>query len=258
MNTIKKASTGSQSIHKAMQVLRILACGQYDGMRLIDIVRMTGLNQPTVHRTLKALINEGIVDQDLTTRRYLIGEEISILSLARAKKIGLDATINPYLNELARQTGNTVFLSVRNRLDSICISRVTGHHPIQVLSIDIGVRRPLGVGVSGIALLSSLTEKEVNSIIEQNKQRFNVLTEDVNLIKKRILDARRLGYSYAPQGLMRGTSSVSMTFNNFSGAALGAITISTMAPRLEGEQLERTISLMREQIDLIAKQHSLD
>jgi len=238
-----------------MKILRILACGQHDGMRLIDLVRMTGLNQPTVHRTLRALIEEGMVNQNLLTRRYLIGEEISTLALARSKTVGLEAIINPHLNELARQTGDTVFLSVRNRLDSICISRITGHHPIQVLSIDIGVRRPLGVGVSGIALLSCLTSKESNSIIEQNQHRFHLLNEDAELIHTKMIDARRLGYAYAPQGLMQGTSAVSMPIKNSSGTTLGAITISTMAARLENKRLETAISLMREQADLITKQY---
>ena len=113
-----------------MKILRTLACSQHDGMRLIDLVRMTGLNQPTVHRTLRALVEEGMVNQNLLTRRYLIGEEISTLALARSKTVGLETIINPHLNELARQTGDTVFLSISNRLDSICISRITGHHPI--------------------------------------------------------------------------------------------------------------------------------
>jgi len=238
-----------------MKILRILACSQHDGMRLIDLVRMTGLNQPTVHRTLRALIEEGMVNQNLFTRRYLVGEEISMLALARSKTVGLETIINPHLNELARLTGDTVFLSVRNRLDSICISRVTGHHPIQVLSIDIGVRRPLGVGVSGIALLSCLTNQESNSIIEQNHRRFQLLNEDSKLIHTKVIDARRLGYAYASRGLMQGTSAVSMPIENSSGTALGAITISTMAARLENTRLETAIFLMREQADLITKQY---
>ena len=247
--------TGSQSIHRAMKILRTLACSQHDGMRLIDLVRMTGLNQPTVHRTLRALIEEGMVNQNLLTRRYLIGEEISTLALARSKTVGLETIINPHLNELARQTGDTVFLSIRNRLDSICISRITGHHPIQVLSIDIGVRRPLGVGVSGIALLSCLTNQESNSIIDQNHHRFHLLNEDSKLIHTKVIDARRLGYAYASQGLMQGTSAVSMPIKNSSGTALGAITISTMAARLENKRLETAISLMKEQADLITKRY---
>jgi DNA-binding IclR family transcriptional regulator len=238
-----------------MKILRTLACSQHDGMRLIDLVRMTGLNQPTVHRTLRALIEEGMVNQNLLTRRYLIGEEISTLALARSKTVGLETIINPHLNELARQTGDTVFLSIRNRLDSICISRITGHHPIQVLSIDIGVRRPLGVGVSGIALLSCLTNQESNSIIDQNHHRFHLLNEDSKLIHTKVIDARRLGYAYASQGLMQGTSAVSMPIKNSSGTALGAITISTMAARLENKRLETAISLMKEQADLITKRY---
>ena len=81
------------------------------------------------------------------------------------------------------------------------------------------------------------------------------MNEDSELIHTKVIDARRLGYAYAPQGLMHGTSAVSMPIKNSLGAALGAITISTMAARLENKRLETAISLMRKQSDLITKQY---
>lgn len=142
--TADEALPGAQTVRRAMAILRLVACGQERGVRLIDLERMSGLNRPTVHRLLKTLIQEGAVEQDAATRRYLIGPEISLLGLARTRRFPLLTIADPYLAELADQVGDTVFLSVRHGHDSICIGRKTGHHPIQVLSIEVGVRRRWG------------------------------------------------------------------------------------------------------------------
>ncbi|WZB75991.1 helix-turn-helix domain-containing protein [Achromobacter insuavis] len=81
-----EALPGAQTVRRAMAILRLVACGQERGVRLIDLERMSGLNRPTVHRLLKTLIQEGAVEQDAATRRYLIGPEISLLGLARTRR----------------------------------------------------------------------------------------------------------------------------------------------------------------------------
>ncbi|MDQ8034593.1 MAG: helix-turn-helix domain-containing protein, partial [Bordetella sp.] len=169
------AGGGAQTVRRALALLRLVACGQERGVRLVDLERMSGLNRPTVHRLLKTLIQEGAVEQDAATRRYLIGPEISLLGLARTRRFPLLTLADPYLAELADQVGDTVFLSIRHGHDSICIGRRTGHHPIQVLSIEVGVRRPLGVGVSGVALLANLAPADSAALVHDNAARLAVL-----------------------------------------------------------------------------------
>ena len=50
------AAPGGQSVRRAMGILRLVACGQEHGVRLTDLVAMSGLNLPAVHRLLKALV----------------------------------------------------------------------------------------------------------------------------------------------------------------------------------------------------------
>ena len=64
---------GAQSVRRAVAILRILATGQERGVRLTDIVGQSGLNRPTVHRLLRVLAEEGAVEQDPDSRRYLVG-----------------------------------------------------------------------------------------------------------------------------------------------------------------------------------------
>ncbi|EFF74727.1 hypothetical protein HMPREF0004_3925, partial [Achromobacter piechaudii ATCC 43553] len=58
---------------------------------------------------LKTLVQEGAVEQDLETRRYLIGQEISLLGLARTRRFPLLTLADPYMSELAEQVGIRCF-----------------------------------------------------------------------------------------------------------------------------------------------------
>ena len=249
------APGGAQTVRRAMAILRLVACGQERGARLIDLVRMSGLNRPTVHRLLKTLILEGAIEQDPQTRRYLIGPEISLLGLARTRRFPLLTLADPYLTELADQVGDTVFLSIRHGHDSICIGRRTGHHPIQVLSIEVGVRRPLGVGVSGVALLASLPEKESAALVAANAARLAVLGENPAQILARVAKARSLGIAHAPIGLMPGTSAVAVPVPDPHGSALGAVTVTAMAERLAPDKLGQVVEQMRIAAQAISRRH---
>ncbi|UHL65096.1 IclR family transcriptional regulator [Paralcaligenes sp. KSB-10] len=252
----KDTTHGAQTVRRAMAILRLLACGQERGVRLTDIVQMSGLNRPTVHRILKALIEEGAVEQHSDTRHYLIGPELTLLGIARTKRFPLLTIADTYLNKLAEQVGDTVFLSVRHGHDSICIGRKTGDHPIQVLSIEVGVRRPLGVGVSGVALLSCLTQEESEAIVHENARRLAVHHLDPQELLERIRTARATDYAYAAAGVMAGTSALAIPVRAKSGEPLAAVTITAMAERLNPQRLPVVLGMMQEQARLIARHHA--
>ena len=49
---------------------------------------------------------------------------------------------------------------------SICSARALGDYPIKALTLDVGIRRPLGVGAGGLAILCALPEAEADEIID--------------------------------------------------------------------------------------------
>jgi DNA-binding IclR family transcriptional regulator len=247
---------GSQTVKRALALLRLVACGQERGVRLTDLVGMSGLNQPTVHRLLRTLVHEGAVEQDPDTRLYRIGPEAALLGLARTRRFPLLTLAEPYLNDLADQVGDTVFLSVRHGADSICIGRRTGHYAIQVLSIEVGVRRPLGIGVSGVALLACMPPKESEALIRSNTRRLEVMKESPREISRRVETARALGIAHAPQGLMPGTSAVAVPVRDAHGQGLAAVTITAMAERLNERRLPQVVALMHERAQWIARRHA--
>src|SRR6266850_1377935 len=65
--------TGTQSIERALLLLREIAAHNRTGSRLLDLATRTALQRPTVHRMLKCLASENMVQQDGDTHRYFLG-----------------------------------------------------------------------------------------------------------------------------------------------------------------------------------------
>lgn len=251
-----KIGSGSQTAARAIQLLRLIACGQELGVRLTDIVQMSGLNRPTVHRILKTLQAEEAVEQDALSRRYRIGPEIILLGIARTRRFPLMSVASTSLTQLAQSVGDTVFISIRHGLDSICIGRQTGHHPIQVLSIDVGARRPLGVGVSGVALLSCLQEDEAAAITQANSKRLTFHGVTADALLERVAEARKTGYAYTSSGVMSRTRAVAVPVISSTGDPLAALTITAMADRLTDERLPGLVQIMQGQARSIGHQYA--
>jgi DNA-binding IclR family transcriptional regulator len=250
------AAGGVQSVRRALAVLRLVATGQERGVRLTDIAEMSGLSRPTVHRILKVLIDETAVEQDPLTRRYLIGTELSLLGLARAGRFPIRAMAEPYLLALASEVGDTVFLSVRHGADSVCIARYLGSHQIQVLSIDVGARRPLGASVSGIVLLAGLEPRAASELTQANASRLGLQGRRVAEVLRQVQAARERGHVYTPDGVMRGTSAVAVPVRDGRGQVLAAVSIAALADRLDRKRLPQVLAQMQEHAAMIARRHA--
>jgi DNA-binding IclR family transcriptional regulator len=250
------AGQGVQSVRRALTVLRLVATGQEQGVRLTDIATMSGLSRPTVHRLLRVLMDETAVEQDATTRRYLVGHELSLLGLARPHRFPLRAIAEPYLQALADDVGDTVFLSMRHGADSVCIARHLGNHPIQVLSINLGVRRPLGASVSGIVLLAAMEPAEAEQLTRANAARLALQQRSVDDVLRMVRAAREADHAYAPHGVMPGTAAVAVPLDDGQGDVLAAISIAALADRLERRRLPAVLERMRGQARLVTRRHA--
>ncbi|HVL58009.1 MAG TPA: IclR family transcriptional regulator [Burkholderiaceae bacterium] len=244
---------GARSIRRAILVLRLLAAGQERGVRLIDLVAGSGLPRPTVHRILRVLLEEGAVEQDRATRRYMIGPEASLLGLARKALFPIRSIADPALEHLRRQVGDTVFLTIRSGLDSVCVDRRVGSYPLQVLALEIGARRPLGIGVSGVAMLSSLPEAAAAAVVESNAARFATHGLAPAQLHEQVRLARQRGHAYSAQGIIKGTRAVAVAVVDGAQLPVAAISIAAVADRLSPARLAPTVALLREQADAVSR-----
>lgn len=232
---------GAQAIRRALSVLRILAAGGEAGLPLAEVVQATRLTRPTVHRIVHALIEEGIVERSERTGRYAIGRQVPELALARPSRSPLLAASDDILGRTSQQVGDTLFLTVRTGNDTLCIDRRIGSYPIQVLSIEVGARRPLGVSSAGVAILAAMPAQEARRIVAANEPRFLTYQIDGPTVLSHVADARRRGYNLREVGLIQGTKSISTWIKTSDGRPAAAMTVSAVRVRL-GPRREQEVA----------------
>jgi DNA-binding IclR family transcriptional regulator len=195
-------------------------------------VQATALTRPTVHRIVQVLIEEGIVERSDRTGRYAIGRQVPELALARPSRSPLLVAADPYLTEASAQLCDTLFLTVRTGLDTLCVARRIGRYPIQVLSIEVGARRPLGVSSAGVAILAAMPSADARRIVLVNEARLKAYRTNISTVLGQIKLARRRGYNLRDVGLVQGTKSLSAWIRSPDGQPAGAITLSAVRNRL--------------------------
>jgi DNA-binding IclR family transcriptional regulator len=239
-----RSTDGAQSIRRALAVLRIVAAGQELGVRLVDVVRACGLNRPTAHRILRVLVEEGACEQDAATRRYLIGGEVALLGLARRARFPLRGLAEPHLRALGESLGDTTFLTIRNGDDSVCLARCVGSYPVKVLSIEVGARRPLGVGVSGLVLLASLPEDEMREVVQRNRQRLLAMQIDPDELLRRAERVRRQDHAFAAVGVVPGSRAVAVPVRDPEGRTVAGIAVATITARMPASRVPEVVQAM--------------
>jgi DNA-binding IclR family transcriptional regulator len=228
-------TASGQGIERFAAILRALATHQAEGGgRLTDIALAAGLSKSTVHRLLGNLVQQGLVEQDPGSSLFYLSFEMFALGAAAANRFGLLELAHGHLVELERRCSDTVYVSIRSSAEAICIDRVEGSFPIKVLTLNIGDRRPLGVGAGSLALLAALPDDEINETLETNRV---ALTRYSNFDSVRlwtaIRSARERGYSFNPGLLIPEMCAIGVPVLNSQGQPLAALSIAATVGRME-------------------------
>jgi DNA-binding IclR family transcriptional regulator len=248
--------TGTQSIERALLLMREIAAHNRGGSRLLDLAARTGLQRPTVHRMLKCLAHEGMVQQDGDTHRYYLGSMVFELGLTAAPRFNLRDTCHPAMARIAEATGDTVFLTQRSGLDAVCIDRHEGTFPIKTFTLEIGMRRPLGVGIGSLAIVAALPDDEIQVVMENNQSRLDEYGVSATTLMAQVRKAQKLGYSMREAPTLAGVRSVGHAIRNQGGVPFAALSVSTISSRMTEKRMMEIASLLRNEVRLVEKQIS--
>ena len=248
--------TGTQSIERALTLLREIAAHNRGGSRLLDLATRTGLQRPTVHRMLKCLTFENMVQQDPDTHRYYLGPMVFELGLTATPRYNLRETCHPALTRIAEATGDTVFLTQRSGLDSVCLDRREGTFPIKTFTLEVGMRRPLGVGTGSLAILSALPEEEIEKVVGANNVRLPEYGLNGGSLISQVKRAQKLGFAMREMPGLAGVRSVGQALRNQGGVPFAALSVSTISSRMSEKRASEIATLLKNETRQIERQIS--
>ncbi|MFL6580582.1 MAG: IclR family transcriptional regulator [Burkholderiales bacterium] len=238
------------SVQKSCRILRSLTEPRVS--RLSEIAAQAGLNKVTTLRILEVLCREGFVKRHDKTKTYSLGNEVFILAAALRDRDDLRARARPSLVRLAAMSEDSVLLSVRSGgTESVCVDREVGSFPIRANYLDIGSRRPLGLGAGAMALLAWQPQAEIDAILPLVDQRLSQYPKvSLKWLKDEIERSRERGYTVFLNMLVERMGAVGVPIIGSDGSAVAAISIAALSDRLSA-RMDQLVGMLKREAEAI-------
>ncbi|MBU2960358.1 IclR family transcriptional regulator [Citreicella sp. C3M06] len=247
--TKPEPTSGAQSLHRAVAILRLVAANAQSGIRLSELCKRTGLARTTVHRMLGALVGEGLVEQDADTDLYHLGREAWLMGLAAQGRFGMETVAAATLARISAQSGDIALFLVRSGTHAVCIAREEGSYPVRTHTAQVGGRYPLGVGGGSLAILSACPDDEIDWILDSNSAE---LARDhprltPALLREMVAQTRVRGYALNPGLVYPESWGLGLPFHDRQGMVRGAIMLAGVPARIEPRAAE-VAQLLRDEV----------
>jgi DNA-binding IclR family transcriptional regulator len=136
-----KAIAQATSLVKALRVLTALGENP-EGRGVTDVARALGLPKSAVHRLLVTFQEHGFVQQQRHTSRYTLGPALVRLGLRAADLFTPRLIARPYLEALAQEVRETIFLGVLCQEGVLIVEKVEQSQVLRI-SPALGTVLPL-------------------------------------------------------------------------------------------------------------------
>jgi len=220
----------TQSISRAIDIVTLVRCFNISGLRLQDILDASCLSKSTAHRLLQELTANGLL-RKTPQGRYKLGRLSYELGLAASIDYNVLDLCGPELDQIAKATGDTVFLAVRSGNDSLCVDKRAGRSGlVRPIGLSKGHLQPLGLGAGGLAILSFLPHAQRDAIIQANGPRLSLYDGlSPSSLVRRVDETRRLGYSCMANFVVPDVSSIGIALLDRTGRPMVAISVAARA-----------------------------
>lgn len=235
----------TQVLTRTTQLLRQLAISRSEGLRLVELCHLTGLERGTVHRLLKDLIIEGLVSQDHQSKVYFLGIAMFEMGMA-VPAMRLRELCRGHLAKLSAETGETTVLTVRSGNDGVCIDYVQGRPVLGERPMQ-GVRSPLILGVPNMAILSGLTSLEIQKVSLASLSVVGLQDQDLAFkeIEAKVLRTQARGYALQDDTEVMGGVILAVGLPDPIGSIIAAMSIFTAAPVISKANTGQLVAALR-------------
>lgn len=239
-------TTDTGTLKRGVLLLKLLATAGPRGLPLTEIAARAGLPHPSVHRVLQQLGTERLVDRHPELRRYRLGPLAFELGIAGSTMYDIRDLCEPSMQALAKATEDTIYLIMRSGFDAVCMHRHEGSFPIRALVLEVGSRRPLGVGAGGLAILAALGDEERAEVIERvapSLPPFGRL--DADAVTQACAATGKRGYAVIEGTINLGVTAIGHPFRDSMGQAIGALSVAALAQRMTATHIRTIVGLLK-------------
>jgi DNA-binding IclR family transcriptional regulator len=233
------APAGTQTLMRGLSIIHAVADGAHD---LREICARIGVARSTTHRLASSLVQERYL-RVLPGYGYSLGPRLIELGFQAREEIPLATLARPHLDELARASGDTIHLAVRDGAEALYLEKIPGKKGLEMRS-RVGHRMPLAVTGVGKALLLDGDEAEWLAMLRAGAPVSphapgNALPEDRFL--ERMRDYARSGYAFDLEDNEPSIRCVAAPVRDASRVIVAAVSVSSTVPYMPMARMREMI-----------------
>jgi len=245
--------SGTQSLERALAILKAVAASHRTGAPVSAVMQAARLNRSTTYRMLKCLAEQGAIRHDDRLSGYVLGPLALDLALAAQDQLSLKELVAGVLARVAEHTGDTVFLLLRSEDDSLCVDRRLGSYPVKTLVVDVGTRRPLGIGAGAVAMLGALSDEGCRQVALRISSRLAAFGTTPAAVLRAASLSRRLGYTAATAHGIDSVTALAMPVLDTHGNPMAAVAVAAINARMGRQRQKQLVAVLQEAVQACGK-----
>lgn len=201
----------------------------------------------TLYRFLDNLTRKGLLKLNPATKEYRLGALFIRLGQIAQKGVAFLEVCYPMMRRLSAEIGESVYLSVREGDQKVCVSSVEGRSAPIKYAPTPGSVAPLHAGASGKVLLAFMPEEEMADLLQKGKL-LSVTPKtitDRDELKLRLRQIRKNGYDYSEGELVAETWALAFPILDPGGCACASLTMAGTLLNPPGPRLKILVEKMR-------------
>ncbi|SMP59948.1 IclR family transcriptional regulator [Anoxynatronum buryatiense] len=221
-----------KSVVKALDILEML--DQEKELGISELAEKLQLDKSTVHRLVTTLKLQGYVTQNQTNQKYANSIKLFEMGNRMIEGMGFRRQCQPYLEELAMRTHETVNLAIQDGHEIIYIDKIESRATIKV-DLGIGKRLPMYCTGLGKAMLAWLPEEELDQLYGETvfKPYTPKTLTTLQDLKESLAVIRQQGYSLDDEEYVVGLMCVAAPIWNHQGRPIAAISVAVPEYRFQ-------------------------
>ncbi|MGH2680769.1 MAG: IclR family transcriptional regulator [Actinomycetota bacterium] len=215
----RPTTSGVGVLDRCVAVLRAVEDGAHS---FTDVVEATRLTRSTAHRLIQGLEDHGFLVH-VGGLGYALGPRLLALASTAMRDLPLRELAHPSLERLARSTGESAQLYVRDGDRRVCIDAAESESELRTI-VEIGASLPLTKGSAGTVFLAWAGDPDRTRLLQSS--------DDPARLERRVATTRRRGWAESVAERAPGVASVSAPIRGPDGRLLAVVSVSGPAARL--------------------------
>ena len=238
----------SEATSTVVRVVRLLQCVADVGgeISLKEFASRLSLPPSTVHRLLRLLMSQGLIEQRASTQHYRAGREFFRIAMLVTRQIDIEGIARPILDDMRNKCQETCYLTLYLPASRSFVGAVVARSPHPLgYHFEPYMKGKIIWGAVGRSILAHLSDEEVRLAIEEaGSSPAGDPAPTLRQIKADLQEIRDNGYAIAEGQVFPEAIGFARVVLDGDGNVLGSLGITMPMIRYRSSMQKKLVSLV--------------